>query len=508
MPESPTPRLRSGRWKAAASLLALAMFSAAAQAPGDLRLALIIGNAAYPEPNTLINPSRDARAMSEVLRGLGFSVINLQDGNRAQMAAAITQVRDALKGRKGVGLFYYAGHGVQHDWRNFMVPIDARLQRSTDIPSATVDVSQVLDAFKEAGNRLNLVILDACRDNPFDNQLATKGLAPVDAPPGTFMAFATAPGNVADDGDEKSENGLYTRHLLAELKRQDSRIEDVFTRVKLQVQQSSRGRQIPSESTNLAEDFSFDKGFLATDGARRAARIEHFAAEKVAWDRVKNSAQPGDFYAFLQRFPNGFVSEVARFRLSQLEKSPLMAQQRRDGVTTLPSGVNRYALGDQYTLVTTDLLTQVSRREPQKVTLATDTRVEINDGASVYNQLGGLLRDNSGDKDPPLLLVPTDIAPGKKWISAFQNSVAGFNIQGAVDFRTVAFEDVTIQGETMKAYRVTMEGLLGRLMLTGTVWIEPKSMRMVRWDRVLRAGPTVLEAARIEVTEYRAASRS
>ena len=463
MPESPASRLKSGRWKAAALLLALAMFSAAAQAPGDLRLALIIGNAAYPEPNTLINPSRDARAMSEVLRGLGFSVITLQDGNRVQMAAAIAQVRDALKGRKGVGLFYYAGHGVQHDWRNFMVPIDARLQRSTDIPSATVDVSQVLDAFKEAGNRLNLVILDACRDNPFDNQLATKGLAPVDAPPGTFMAFATAPGNVADDGDEKSENGLYTRHLLAELKRQDSRIEDVFTRVKLQVQQSSRGRQIPSESTNLAEDFSFDKGF---------------------------------------------VSEVARFRLSQLEKSPLMAQQRRDGVTTLPSGVNRYALGDQYTLVTTDLLTQVTRREPQKVTLATDTRVEINDGASVYNQLGGLLRDNSGDKDPPLLLVPTDIAPGKKWISAFQNSVAGFNIQGAVDFRTVAFEDVTIQGETMKAYRVTMEGLLGRLMLTGTVWIEPKSMRMVRWDRVLRAGPTVLEAARIEVTEYRAASRS
>ena len=194
-------------------------------------------------------------------------------------------------------------------------------------------------------------------------------------------------------------------------------------------------------------------------------------------------------------------------KLSAAERAT-REQQRRDGVTTLPSGVNRYALGDQYTLVTTDLLTQVSRREPQKVTLATDTRVEINDGASVYNQLGGLLRDNSGDKDPPLLLVPTDIAPGKKWISAFQNSVAGFNIQGAVDFRTVAFEDVTIQGETMKAYRVTMEGLLGRLMLTGTVWIEPKSMRMVRWDRVLRAGPTVLEAARIEVTEYRAASRS
>ena len=125
----------------------------------------------------------------------------------------------------------------------------------------------------------------------------------------------------------------------------------------------------------------------------------------------------------------------------------------------------------------------------------------------VQPYLGGLLRDNSGDKDPPLLLVPTDIAPGKKWISAFQNSVAGYSIRGAVDFKTVAFEDVTIQGETMKAYRVTMEGLLGRLLLTGTVWIEPKSMRMVRWDRVLTAGPTVLESARIEVTDYRAAPR-
>jgi hypothetical protein len=347
--------------------------------------------------------------MADTLKGLGFKVIHVNDGQRTDITQAITTLQDALKGKQGVGMLYYAGHGVQYDWRNFMVPVDARLAKEDDIPLQTVDVGQVLSAFKTAGNRLNVVVLDACRDNPFDNQLATKGLAPVDAPPGTFMAFATAPGHIADDGDERSANGLYTQFLLRELKRPIARLEDVFKRVKIQVRQASAGRQVPADSSNVDEEFTFDKGFAEAEPDSESVRLQRYNAEKAEWDRIKASANATDFFNFLQRYPSGFVSEIAQFRADQLQKPLLVAQARPDAVVALASGTNRYALGDQYTLITTDLLTKNATRELQRVTLATNDRVEINGGTTVYNQMGGLIKDDSGEKDPPIQMVPADI---------------------------------------------------------------------------------------------------
>lgn len=151
----------------------------------------------------LLNPANDAKAMSDALRWLGFTVVELRDGNKAQMAAALIAVRDVLKGKQGVGMLYYAGHGLQVDEHNFMVPVDARTSKAGDEAAQAVDVSGVLDA---------------CRDNPFSRVTTGKGLAPPDAPSGTFFAYATAPGHVAEDGNVKSGNGLYTQYLLQELK--------------------------------------------------------------------------------------------------------------------------------------------------------------------------------------------------------------------------------------------------------------------------------------------------
>ena len=259
-------------WLLASCLLGL---SAAAQAPLDLRLALVIGNSAYPG-SPLANPANDARAMATTLRGLGFMVIELQDASKTQMSQGITRIGETLKGKQAVAMLYYAGHGLQLDWRNFMLPVEARIGSAADIPAQAVDLNSVIDAFKAAGTRMNILVLDACRDNPFGSIASGKGLAPMDAPTGTFLAYATAPGNVAEDGDVKTGNGLYTQFLLQELKKPTARIEDVFKRVRLQVRQKSEGRQIPWESTSLEDDFVFNDG---TRTAMRAADLERLAIE-------------------------------------------------------------------------------------------------------------------------------------------------------------------------------------------------------------------------------------
>ena len=306
----------SFRLGAVAAVLSVA--PVAAQAPLDVRVALIIGNSAYPG-SPLANPANDARAMSEVLRGLGFQVVELRDGSKVQMTAAISRVSDSLKGKQGVGMLYYAGHGLQLDWRNYMVPVDASLKVAADVPRQTIDLSLVIDTFKSAGNRMNIVVLDACRDNPFPGSTASgKGLAQLDAPPGTFLAYATAPGNVAEDGDAKSGNGLYTQYLLQELKKPTARIEDVFKRVRLNVRKQSQGRQIPWESTSLEDDFYFNDGVKHT---LKPADLERMAAEvrQIEQQRLAREAEA------LERIQQ---AALARERERQQAEARVLEQQR------------------------------------------------------------------------------------------------------------------------------------------------------------------------------------
>ena len=256
--------------KTAGLALALYSFAVPANAPLDIRYALVIGNAAYPGAAKLDNPLNDAAAIAMTLRGLGFEVAELQNAGRLQMANAVDLMTEQLKGKNATAVFYYAGHGMQLNWRNYMVPVDAKLASSSDVPRQTVDLSSVVDSFKKAGNRVNILILDACRDNPFKAASATgKGLAPLDAPAGTFLAFATAPGNVAEDGDiaDGNGNGLYTQFLLQELKTPAARIEDVFKRVRFSVRKKardvrSRGNRPASKKTStsmMASSSRFDQ---------------------------------------------------------------------------------------------------------------------------------------------------------------------------------------------------------------------------------------------------------
>ena len=195
------------------SILCLFAFSASAQQRAirpteqtlqfPTRQALVIGNSAYDHTSRLRNPTNDARAISQTLSRLGFEVETLTDVNQRQMEQAINQFGDKLRNRRGVGLFYYAGHGMQVQGENYLLPIDINPRSAADIRYDAVPVGKLLGQMEEAANGMNLVILDACRNNPFPQSFrsATQGLAQVNAPTDSFISYATAPKQVAVDGE-------------------------------------------------------------------------------------------------------------------------------------------------------------------------------------------------------------------------------------------------------------------------------------------------------------------
>lgn len=280
------------------------------------RVALVIGNTRYRDA-PLKNPVNDAKAIAGELQQTGFRV-NLQlDAGRSQMSGAIQSFTDELAKTKGVGLFYYAGHGAQLAWRNYLIPVDAEIEKLEDMRERTVELAALLQGLHKASNPMNVIILDACRDNPFGTRVPTesRGLSQFDAPPGSLLAYATAPGNTAGDGN--GANGLYTENLLREIRVPDAKIEDVFKRVRLAVRRRSEGQQIPWESTSLEDDFYF-----VPPKQQKALTEEEqeklFEAELELWEKIKASKDPVPIEEYLRKYPSGKFCELAQFRLNRL----------------------------------------------------------------------------------------------------------------------------------------------------------------------------------------------
>ena len=235
-------------------LLTCASFCwAQAKAP---RVALVIGNGAYKHAAALDNPPNDAADVAKELAAAGFVVIRRDNASLREMHLALREFGDKLT-RTTTGVFYFAGHGVQVRGRNYLLPVDADIAREDEVAFSAMDLGAVMEKLDSARNPVNIVILDACRDNPFGAriQMTAKGLAQVEAPPGTLIAFATAPGSAASDGGGR--NGLYTGHLVAEMKRPGAPIEEIFKAVRASVRRDSQGKQVPWESTSLESEFKF-----------------------------------------------------------------------------------------------------------------------------------------------------------------------------------------------------------------------------------------------------------
>ena len=253
----------------------------------ERRVALVIGNARY-DAAPLKNPGNDARLMATTLRELGFEVTVGYDMSQNRMREAIETFGRQLKGG-GVGLFYYAGHALQVHGRNYLVPVDARIEAEAEVDIKSVDLARVLAKMEIADTRMNIVILDACRNTPCVRSFRslTQGLAFTQAPSGTLIAYATAPGSVANDG--AGRHGPYTFALAQRLKTPGLPIERVFKAVRADVRAVTGDRQTPWESSSLEGEFYF----LPTPGARTPSPRPLAALP---------TPRPAP-----QRVPNGFV---------------------------------------------------------------------------------------------------------------------------------------------------------------------------------------------------------
>ena len=229
--------------------------TAAKPIDSERRVALVIGNSHYKN-NPLRNPVHDAQAMSRALSSLGFEVIKGEDLTKGEMQKAVLKFAQKLRG-SGVGLFYYAGHGVQVNGRNYLIPIGAEIPSQAFVQVSAPDLNWVNAAITDARNRLNIIVLDACRDNPLPKSVRSesKGLAATPAPKGTLIAYATAPGSTAADGS--GSNGLYTSQLLKYMQTPGIPVERVFKKVRQSVNQLSGGKQIPWEHSSIMGDFYF-----------------------------------------------------------------------------------------------------------------------------------------------------------------------------------------------------------------------------------------------------------
>jgi hypothetical protein len=240
--------------------LVAAVFSDPARA--ENRIALVIGNSAYHTVSALPNPANDARAMSELLTSAGFEVVPATDLTLADMRTAIRDFTSLVssKGVDTVALIFFAGHGVQVDGDNYLVPVDARIKREADVPIEALRLVDVMNALSAAPARTRMVILDACRNNPFSeiNKTTGRGLAIVDAPNGSIVAYSTAPGAEAEDGS--AANSPFTTAFTSVAREPGLPIELALKRVRLAVNQVTSGRQTPWESSSLTVDFSFFKG--------------------------------------------------------------------------------------------------------------------------------------------------------------------------------------------------------------------------------------------------------
>lgn len=288
-----------------ALLLAFAAATAWAQAPSDARVALVIGNGEYKSGALKSSPG-DAKAVAKALKLLGFEVVELTDGTRAEMHAALARTQEAMRGGVKIGLLYYSGHALQFGQRNYLIPVDAQLSGPGDVLAQTVDVQAVLEVFDKSGNRSNVFVFDACRDHPFSTSASGSGLAQMEAPPGTFLAFSAAPGEVADDKPMESGRGIYTHHLLNGLGQPGIKLEDLFKGVRFQVRKQSQGRQLPWESTSLEDDFHF--GSAGQDSAE-AAPPQPAAAGTAANARGDQESFSSEFVLGTTRFSGSFKAD-------------------------------------------------------------------------------------------------------------------------------------------------------------------------------------------------------
>jgi hypothetical protein len=361
-------------------------------ASAESRLALVIGQSAYKSVPVLPNPINDAKAVTQMLTESGFEVSTVSDLSQSQIRDQLSEfaAKVASKGGDSIALVFYAGHGVQIDGENFLLPVDIDPKRESDIAIQAVRLNDVLNTLTSAPSKLRILMLDACRNNPFPeiSKSVGGGLAIVDAKigvPNTFLSFSTSPGAVAEDG--RGDNSPYTTALLAAAKEANIPIEETFKRTRVSVNKATDGRQTPWDSSSLTEDFRFSgtqvagpklaatkktveewtrdlKGkpveeaneIIVADGTDES--YEAFAAlypqtpqgvqavdwldrhkRMVAWNNAVVTNTSAGYRAFLAKFPDSDLTATARKLEERLRNRPDFAPAVAVGGGAAPQNV-------------------------------------------------------------------------------------------------------------------------------------------------------------------------
>jgi hypothetical protein len=449
------------RWLFAPLLCLAALCTQAA----ETRVALVIGNAAYKEA-PLANPVNDAGAMAQALREAGFQVRLLSNADHRATLTALREFGDRLRMAQ-VGVFYFAGHGMQIKGRNYLIPVGAEILREDEVAYAALDAQAVLDKMESAGNVTNLMILDACRNNPFARSFrsAQQGLAQMDAPVGTLVAFATSPGSVASDGS--GQHGLYTDHLLRAMRLPGAKVEDVFKKVRAAVRRDSGGKQVPWEATSLEGDLVLFPAATVPAPAPAAAPALRPADSS---DRERRTTE--------------LLAELATAR-------PPTPAPVAHGARPPARNGQGYTVGDRWNYQVIDKQRgEVVRNYGVRVARLLPDGGWVSGGDATFDELGRLVRwvNDKGEKrhnKPHSLRWWAGMVVGEK--RRFEVDVIGeppdgkpWLQQSVSDARVVALETVKVPAGEFSAYRVEHEGNTRNVGAYGygtfkvTLWYAPE----------------------------------
>lgn len=503
-------------------LMLLAAGSAAAAEPSagrettEARVALVIGNADY-RVDPLDNPVNDARLVAKSLEQAGFAVTLRENLARTALVDTLRGFGNKLN-ENTIAVLYYAGHGLQLRDHNYLIPVDAEIRSEDEIPLAGVDLGFILGRMSHARSRINIVILDACRNNPFAGKSGPRvqGLAPMDAPVGTLLGFATAPGKLAADS-AGGAHSAYARHLARHILAPGLPVEQVFKRVREGVVGDTQGLQVPWESSSLQGEFAFVPG-SGSQTASTTATVDEARAELAFWQSIEASRNADEFRAYLRQYPSGRFAALAQTRVAALAPPPAAPQPNTVTSAALPVPPSllpkpgdtwRYRVQDQFRLGDLFLTARADQVSDQGVaeTWTTTSDAKVRTALAPLGPEFHVL--------PGWTLTPPEFAPylnaarvqrGER-LGELSRRIEQVNVPLVA--RVEGEEDVVVGAGRFRALKVVLRGQArmrgaGRAIETEqVVWYSVQARRMVKSTVSTTQGSNVLEQSSIELMEMR-----
>ncbi len=313
------------------------------QHSNESKTALIIGNSKYKHFSKLQNTKNDAHDMQKILKSQGFDVLYLKDGSLKDMKKIVRKFTKKLR-NGGVGFFYYSGHGLEVDGKNYLIPTTANIPEKDEVEFEALPMNLIINKMENSNNRLNIVVLDACRNDPYTKS-GGGGLAQINNAKGMYIAFATAPGSVASDGNKNERNGLFTKHLIKNIKKSNLTLNQVFKKTRTSVYDESNDKQLPWTSSSVIGDFYFkvDSSNIAPEPKRKEypkktkqkivkRQISNSNVnneEKTFWGMVIDEDTKEYYTMYLEEYPNGYYLNEANNKIQEYKQREKLKQKMK-----------------------------------------------------------------------------------------------------------------------------------------------------------------------------------